>query len=94
MTGNRVEALCIGQSPLQLLNLIEAAHHDQVRATYFLVCDSATQQGGCVRLLKQLGVQRAHVYSRSAWFRALYPALLGLHAAQLRGKAHTVYFGT
>lgn len=94
MTGNQAEALCIGQSPLQLLNLVEAAHHDRVRATYLMVCDSAAQQAGCMRLLKHLGVERAHVYSRTAWFRAMYPALLGMQAAQLRGKAHTVYFGT
>lgn len=87
-------ALFIGQSPLQVLNLVEASRLEKEDALFLLVWDNQQTKDQIDALLKQLGVQNVRFLRISLALRILYPVLLLPLAASLRGRVKRVYFGT
>lgn len=87
-------SLFIGQSPLQILNLVEASRAFGKRGPLFIVYDSEEIRAQIESLLKRLGITEFHFQKRSLWFRLTFPLSLWLRFFPLRGKLDTVFFGT
>jgi len=87
-------ALFIGQSPLQVLNLVEASHREEEDALFLLVWDNEQTKTQIDVLLKRLGVRNVRFLRLGPALRILHPVILLPLAARLRGNVNRVYFGT
>ena len=87
-------ALLIGQSPLQVLNLVEASRLIEEDALFLLAWNNQQTRDQIDDLLKRLGVENVRFLRISPVLRILYPVLLLPLAASLRGRVKRVYFGT
>lgn len=87
-------ALCIGQSPLQVLNLVEALRADGADGRFLVVYDSEDVRAQIASLLERLGVREVRFQRRHLAFRLLHPLYLAPTWWRLRGRAATAYFGT
>lgn len=87
-------SLFIGQSPLQILNLVEASRTYGQRGPLFIVYDAEEIRTQIESLLQRLGVSDYRFQQRSLWFRLTYPVTLWLRFFRLRGKVDTIFFGT
>ena len=86
--------LFIGQSPLQVLNLVEASRAYGEPGPLFIVYDSDEIRSQIESLLRRLGVTRYTFRKRNLWFRVTYPLTLALQFRHLRGRLDTVFLGT
>lgn len=87
-------ALFIGQSPLQVLNLIEASHLEEEEAFFLLIWDNEQTKAQIEALLKSLCVRNVQFLKNSSTLRILHSVILLPLAARLRGRINRVYFGT
>ena len=87
-------SLFIGQSPLQILNLVEASRAYGKHGPLFIVYDTEEIRAQIESLLLQLGVSGYTFRKRNLWFRMTFPVTLGLRFMSLRDRVDTVFFGT
>ncbi len=87
-------ALFIGQSPLQVLNLVEASRINGEDPLFLLAWNNQQTKDQIEILLKRLGVEDVRFLKIGPILRILYPLLLLPLAASLRGRVNRVYFGT
>lgn len=87
-------AFFIGQSPLQILNLVEASRAYGLRGPMLVVYDEHAIRSQIESLLSRLSVDQVTYQRRSLLFRMCFPLLLALRYARLRGRVDTVFFGT
>jgi hypothetical protein len=87
-------ALFIGQSPLQVLNLVEASRLEEEDALFLLVWDNEQTKDQIDVLLKWLCVRNVRFLRLGPALRILHPVILLPLAARLRGHVKRVYFGT
>lgn len=87
-------SLFIGQSPLQILNLVEASRAYGRQGPLFIVYDSEDIRVQLELLLSRLGVSDYRFQQRNLWFRVAFPLILCRRFLRLRGRVDTVFFGT
>ncbi len=87
-------SLFIGQSPLQILNLVEASRTYGKQGPLFIAYDTEEIRAQIESLLQRLGVSEYTFRKRNLWFRMTFPLTLGLRFLPLRGRLDTVFFGT
>jgi len=87
-------SLFIGQSPLQILNLVEASRTYGKQGPLFIACETEEIRVQIESLLRRLGVSGYTLRRRNLWFRLTFPLSLGLRFLRLRGRIDTVFFGT
>lgn len=93
MARRRID-LCIGQSPLQVLNLVEAVRADGAEARFLVVYDAEDVRAQIASLLERLGVGDVRFQRRHLAFRLFHPLFLARLCWDLRGRARTAYYGT
>lgn len=84
----------IGQSPLQILNLVEAGRACGVEGPLLVVYDDEAIRRQIASLLQRLGVRDVRFQRRGLAFRLGFPLWLALRYGRLRGRVDTVFFGT
>jgi hypothetical protein len=87
-------SLFIGQSPLQILNLVEASRAYGKQGPLLIVYDTEEIRAQIESLLQRLGVSEYTFRRRNLWFRMTFPLTLGLRFLRLRDRVDTVFFGT
>lgn len=84
----------IGQSPLQVLNLVEASRAYAMSGPLLVVYDDEAIRRQIAALLTRLGVRDVRFQRRHLAFRLLFPLWLPWRYARWRGRVDTVFFGT
>ena len=84
----------IGQSPLQILNLVEAGRAYGASGPLLVVYDDEAIRRQIASLLQRLGVADVRFQRRGLAFRLGFPLALAWRYARLRGQVDTVFFGT
>jgi hypothetical protein len=92
--GPERSALLIGQSPLQVLNLLEAAEADGVEGRLLIPWSDPLSREATERLLALLGPLPATFLPLRGAAGLATPLRLALVALRLRGRVSRVYFGT
>jgi hypothetical protein len=92
--GPERSALLIGQSPLQVLNLLEAAAADGVEGRLLIPWSAPLSRDATARLLALLGPLAATFLPLRGVAGLATPLRLALVALRLRGRVNRVYFGT
>lgn len=87
-------AFFVGQSPLQILNLVEASRAYGLRGPMLVVYDEEAIRSQIESLLARLQVDEVSYLRRGLLFRIAFPIILALRYARLRGRVDTVFFGT
>jgi hypothetical protein len=87
-------AFFVGQSPLQILNLVEASRAYGLRGPMLVVYDEDAIRSQIESLLVRLQVDEVTYQRRDLLFRMGFPLILALRYAHLRGRVDTVFFGT
>ncbi len=90
----RSVSLGICQSPLQAMNVVEAARRDGVEPVLIVPYRDESARRGVASLLDGLGVQQVTYLSSSGLPGKLLPVRAALRALRLRGKVERIYFGT
>ncbi len=90
----RSVSLGICQSPLQAMNVVEAARRDEVEPVLIVPYRDESARRGVASLLDGLGVQQVTYLSSSGLPGKLLPVRAALRALRLRGKVERIYFGT
>jgi hypothetical protein len=87
-------AVFIGQSPLQILNLVEAGRVYGHSGPMLVVYDEDAIRRQIESVLTRLGVTDVRFQRRHLLFRIGFPLLLMWRYGRLRGRVDTVFFGT
>jgi hypothetical protein len=87
-------AFFIGQSPLQVLNLVEAGRAYGAAGPLLVVYDDEAIRRQIASLLQRLGVADVRFQRRGLAFRVGFPLWLAWRYGRLRGQVDTVFFGT
>lgn len=90
-------ALFIGQSPLQILNLIEASFKFEERGLFYVVYDKEEIKKQASDILESLGIERVIFQRRSLIFRIFFPlyiTLLYIRILLRQGRPKTIFYGT
>lgn len=87
-------SLGICQTPLQAMNVVEAARGDGVEPVLIVPYRDESARRGVARLLDGLGVRQVTYLSSSGLSGRLLPVRAALRALRLRGKVEGIYFGT
>ena len=92
--GPEPSALLIGQSPLQILNLLEAADADGVEARLLIPWSDPLSRDATARLLALLRPLPTTFLPLRGAAGLVTPLRLASLALRLRGRVRRVYFGT
>ena len=90
-------ALFIGQSPLQILNLIEAAFKFEQRGLFYVVYDKEEVKNQVSDILETLGIENVIFQRRGVIFRIFFPfyiTLLYIKILLQQGRPRTIFYGT
>lgn len=94
---NRSNAIFIGQSPLQVLNLIEASFKFEQQGLFYVVYDKEEIKDQAADILETLGIAQVIFQRRNAMFRIFFPfyiALLYLKIIFRQGRPENIFYGT
>ncbi|MDG1491047.1 MAG: hypothetical protein P8R43_04090 [Planctomycetota bacterium] len=94
LSATNETSLCIGQTPLQVLNLVEACLAKGVEAEFVVLWRSRRIQAQMAALLSDLGVRRVTFLRVSGLPRLWLPFKLARLCLRLRGSVRRVFFGT
>lgn len=94
---NRSNAIFIGQSPLQILNLIEASFKFEQQGLFYVVYDNEEIRDQASDILETLGIEQVIFQRRHAMFRILFPFYIALLYVKIilgQGRPENIFYGT
>lgn len=94
---DNMKALFIGQSPLQILNLIEASYKFDKRGAFYVVYDKDEIKKQACDILETLDIEHVTFQKRSTMFRIFFPfyiTLLYIKILLRQGRPEVVFYGT
>lgn len=92
-----MSAVFIGQSPLQILNLIEASSSFDERGVFYIVYENEDVKRQIIEIIRYFNVTNFYLQRRNIIFKVFFPFIIGtfyIKTLKRNGRPDSVFYGT